>query len=133
MSDEFDLSGVWQGLYSYPAWRRREPISFTARLVEMDGWIDGTTEETGAVGTATGKPLRAIIQGRRTGRSITFLKLYDGGHRQYDSVRYEGEIRCEGAEVEGVWSIPGNSDGSFLMIRSSGLDAAVEREAYEEV
>lgn len=131
-TDDLNLSGVWQGLFSYPDGRNRDPVSFVATLAELDGWIDGTTEEPGATAETSGLALRATIQGRRTGRTLTFLKLYDGRPRGYDTVTYQGAINDDASEIEGRWSIPGNWSGSFLMIRSSRPEVALEREAAEE-
>ncbi len=130
-ADHLDLSGAWQGLYSYPV--SRPSVSFTATLSEALGWLTGRTEETGSVGDARGLTISATLQGRRTGRSVTLLKTYDGSYRGYDSVRYEGTVNNEGAEIDGRWSVVGVWSGSFLMIRSSGPVIARVRETVERV
>jgi hypothetical protein len=124
-ADALNLSGVWQGLYSYRS--KRDPVPFVATLTEMDSWLTGATEETGVVGEARGRTITATLQGRRDGHSVTWLKLYDGSFRLYDAVNYAGEVNRDGTEIEGRWSIPGNASGRFLMIRSSGIAAAVGR------
>jgi hypothetical protein len=110
-----NLSGVWQGRYSYPS--NRPAVPFTATLSEIDSWLSGAIEEKGTSRDSIGLTLTATVQGRRTGRSVTWLKLYDGALRTYDAVNYQGEINEDATEISGRWSIPGNWSGTFLMIR----------------
>jgi hypothetical protein len=126
-----DLSGAWAGLFNFP--RLYRPVAFSADLVERDGWLIGATEETGDRGEARGAKMTATLQGRRTGFSVTWLKLYDRAWRNYDSVRYEGDVNDDATEIHGRWTIPGNWSGTFLMIRSVGADAALKRQATERV
>src|SRR5215813_13968286 len=100
--DPLNLSGEWQGFYSYPS--RQRPVSFSATLTEAGSWLTGTTSEKGAQGATRGRVLGATLQGRRTGRSVTFLKLYVDAFPAYDGVHYEGEVREDGTEIEGRWS-----------------------------
>jgi hypothetical protein len=72
---ELDLTGTWQGQYAYS--RILDPVSFVATLTETNSWLEGATEEPGAI-KAAGHTLTATLQGRRTGRSVTWLKVYDG-------------------------------------------------------
>jgi hypothetical protein len=126
-----DLSGVWHGLYSYP--RNRDPVSFVATLTEGNSWLTGATQETGVVGDARGLTISATLQGRRTGRSVTWLKTYDRSYRLYDAVHYAGNVSADGTEIEGRWTIPGSWSGKFLMIRSGGLAAALTQDVTEKV
>jgi hypothetical protein len=129
---DLDLSGQWSGLYSYPPGRGREPVAFTATLKETDGWLEGSTTEVGQVGAARGLTISATLQGRRSGRSVTFLKTYDGSFRSYDAVQYVGDVRDDGCEIEGRWTIQGNWSGTFLMIRSGHpYEFAREREVVK--
>jgi hypothetical protein len=114
-----DLSGSWDGLYSYP--RDLAPVSFVADLKETGGWFTGTTRETATNGSASGEILGATLQGRRSGSSVKFLKLYDGSAPGYDSVAYEGSVSADGTEIDGRWTAIGNWSGTFLMIRSRGV------------
>jgi hypothetical protein len=102
-------------------------------LTESDCWLTGATEETGATGDARGLTITATLQGRRTGCSVTWLKIYDGSFRLYDSVHYAGDVNADGTEIEGRWTVPGSWSGRFLMIRSGGLSAALAREVIEKV
>ena len=124
-----NLSGVWHGRYAYLI--ARPPVAFIATLTEIDGWVTGLVEEKGTAGEARGVTLTATVQGRRTDRAVTWLKLYDGAYRLYDAVRYTGDINEDGTEISGRWSIPGNWSGTFLMIRPTGAGAKETIEAIE--
>jgi len=129
--DPLNLSGPWQGFYSYPSLQR--PVSFSATLTEAGSWLTGTTTETATQGETRGRVLSAALQGRRTGRSVTFLKLYADGFPAYDGVRYEGEVREDRTKIEGRWSIPGGWSGRFLMVRSGGHKAEQRQKLAEPV
>jgi hypothetical protein len=117
--EDLDLSGVWHGFYNYPI--AKEPVPFTATLADADGVLGGTTEEIGNVGDASGLTITATVQGRRSGSSVTWLKIYHGDFQHYDAVRYAGAISEDGSEIEGRWTVPGNWSGTFLMIRAGSL------------
>lgn len=108
-------------------------MSFVARLSETNAWLDGFTQETGTAGDARGLTISATLQGRRTGHSVTFLKLYTGSHRGYDSVHYAGAVNADGTEIAGRWTVPGSWSGTFVMTRSAGSAAARTREVAEQV
>ena len=120
--NSLDLTGQWQGQYSY--YRNKAAVPFSATINENGSWLDGLVEEVGTAGEAKGKPIAATLQGRRTGRSVTWLKIYHGNFRLYDSVQYRGEVSEDGQEIEGQWVIHGNSGGRFLMVRQAGKAAA---------
>jgi len=79
-ADGLDLSGTWHGQYNYQG-RKKDPVPFVAHLAEGDSWLTGVITEVGTVGTAKGIEIEATVDGRRAGRSIIFLKLYNGAHR----------------------------------------------------
>ncbi len=120
--NSLDLTGQWQGQYSY--YRNKAPVPFSATINENGSWLDGLVDEVGTAGEAKGKPIAATLQGRRTGRAVTWIKIYHGSFRGYDSVQYRGEVSEDGQEIEGLWVIHGNSGGRFLMVRQAGKAAA---------
>jgi hypothetical protein len=126
VDEGLDLSGVWHGFYNYPI--AKEPVPFTATLVDTDGSLGGATEEVGNMGDAAGVTMTATLQGRRSGSSVVWLKIYDGDFVHYDAVRYEGAVSEDGLEIEGRWTVPGNWSGTFLMIRAGGVGKALEVE-----
>ena len=123
MSD-LDLSGTWHGFFNYPI--AREPVAFTASVTDSDGDILGSTEEVADSGPAHGQTITATLQGRRTGFSITWLKIYDGDIQPYDAVRYAGTVSEDGLEIEGRWIVAPHWSGTFLMIRAGGMAQVVE-------
>ncbi|MGA0599507.1 hypothetical protein ACO2Q3_02235 [Caulobacter sp. KR2-114] len=127
-----DLSGVWHGQFSYPR-AGRDPVSFVATLDERAGAVVGDCEEVGAVAEAKGQTLTATLQGRRSDRELTFLKLYDGDNSRYDTVQYEGEVSEDGSEIVGRWTVPGSWSGDFMMIRASNAPLALLRAAEAAV
>ncbi len=128
---EFNLTGFWRGLYSYPT--NRAPVPFSANLVEDGSWLTGSTEEVATRRELLGRTLTATVQGRRTGSAVRFLKLYNATLRAYDSVAYEGAVNAEGTEIEGTWTIPGNWSGKFLMIRDGEVALAATKAVKEKV
>ena len=125
-----NLSGQWQGRFRYP--RLHPPTSFVADLAETDGWLVGVTEEIAVVGNERGCKITASLQGHRTGRSFTWLKLYNASSRTYDAVQYVGEVSSDGSEIAGRWTVPGSWSGTFLMIRARGAERTATRETAEQ-
>jgi hypothetical protein len=131
-ADSLNLSGRWQGQYIYVG-RKKDPVPFSATLNESNSWLNGLIEEMGTAGEVKGQPLAATVQGRRTGRSVTWLKIYHGNFRLYDAVQYAGEVSVDGREIEGRWTIHGNSIGRFLMVRRGSQTVARKRRATVKV
>ena len=117
-----DLTDTWQGRFTFP--RLFDPITFVASINQTGEWLSGTVEEPGMRGVATGKVLTATISGKVTAGAVTFLKTYDAEIRGYDAVHYQGTVGDQGLEINGTWTIPGNWSGTFIMIRSRGLEIA---------
>jgi hypothetical protein len=128
---ERNLTGVWNGLYTYPHGRS---TSFVATLIETAGSLSGTTHEPSTLGDAPGTTLFATIAGARRDCAVTFTKRYDPpGPSTSSPILYEGALNAEGTEIEGRWIIAQVWSGKFLMIRSAGQEAAVSRKAVERV
>jgi hypothetical protein len=123
------LTGVWDGRYAYP--RLLDPVPFQAVLLEFGAALTGSIWETCEAGPERGRRLDASVEGRRTGRLVEFVKRYDGSGGRTHEIAYTGELSADATEIEGVWTIPGSWSGWFLMIRSPGGEAAVERKATE--
>lgn len=126
--DGKNLTGVWNGLYSYP--HSMPPVSFTAILIESGTSISGTTHEPGESVGASGLAY-ATLFGRRTDSTVDFTKTYDGGASH--AVEYVGRINEDATEIEGSWRIPGVWSGKFLMIRAGGQEEVVTTENLEPV
>ncbi|MDQ8757051.1 hypothetical protein RCO27_12510 [Sphingosinicella sp. LHD-64] len=111
------LTGHWTGLYNYPA--GGSPVPFEAVLHEISGCVTATTTETSDLLERHGEILHAVIDGRKEGSTVRFLKMYDADEH-YDVVHYEGTVHADGDEIDGRWEIPEVWAGTFLMIRAAG-------------
>lgn len=129
-----DLSGDWAGIFSYPD--TLPATAFAARLADAAGVISGVIEEPDIFAAAT-PAIGAMVDGRREGASVRFVKFYDdaaaGPDSGYDIVHYEGVIADGGDEITGRWDIPGAWSGTFIMTRLPGADAPAAEIVAEEV
>ena len=130
-AEELNLSGLWKGIYSYP--RLLPPNEFEAELRDHAGLLTGETFEHGRNGASKGLPLPAMIEGHRHGLDVRFIKHYDAFRRARTPVHYSGTVSTDGSEISGIWDIPGQWSGTFLMIRAKGKAAVIERKIAEEV
>jgi len=125
---EQNLTGVWNGLYTYQDGRS---TSFVATLIDAGGAITGTTHEPG---TGGGETLYAGLNGSRSGSAVSFTKTYDRPDTLHRSViLYEGALNGDNTEIEGRWTIVQVWSGKFLMIRSAGQEAEASREVLARV
>lgn len=125
-----NLTGVWQGLYSYPA--AVAPVPFTATVLESGAWVSGAVHEIAYDEYGVAEVFSTLL-GKRSGASLTFTKTYDGANGWEHDVFYAGVLSADGSEVEGTWTLPGEFSGKFLMIRSQGARAANLRQVFETV
>ena len=128
-ADRSSLTGVWQGLYTYP--RINRSVSFVATLIESPGALTGSTHEPCVFRDGANGTLFANLFGSRHGRSITFLKTYEAAGPNYGTVDYDGTLSADAVEIAGRWIIRGAWSGTFLMIRETGTRAARTRRARE--
>jgi len=126
-----NLTGVWQGLFSYPRYLRAG--NFSATLIETASRLSGSTSEMAQIGPRRGQTVLAMLDGIRRGHQVRFTKTYEGPQYPNHSVEYEGTLTPDFLEIEGRWFIPGNWAGRFLMIRSGGRSVEVAREVFERV
>jgi hypothetical protein len=131
MTTQTNLTGVWQGLYTYP--RLLQRVLFGATLIESGSWVTGSTHEFCDHGPHNGQTLTAMLDGQRTDDLVTFTKTYEGDRRGFRKVQYEGRISSDGLEIEGHWTISASWSGKFLMIRSTGKEQAVEHKVFERI
>ena len=129
MSGERDLSGRWNGIYNYPS--RFPPNTFEATIRDTGGAIAGEISQPGEFFEPAGTVQHAMIEGRREGSLVTFVKYYDDLSRP--TPHYRGTIQPGGDEIEGEWTIPGDWSGTFLMVRAAGKSEATERKVDAEV
>ncbi len=120
-----DLTGVWNGLYSYADGRS---VTFVATLIEHGSALTGSTHEPCVDRRIRGGTLYATLAGSRDGSAVAFRKTYDGGVPGYGAVDYAGALNADATEIEGRWTIPGAWSGKFLMIRPDRKAASAERD-----
>jgi hypothetical protein len=115
MTSGKNLTGIWQGLYSYP--RNFASVGFVATLIETASAVTGSSHEPHRT---TGAVLCATLFGRRAGALIDFVKSYEQTEGGYGAdVRYVGTVAEDGTEIEGQWSIGTAWSGRFLMVRGA--------------
>jgi hypothetical protein len=125
-----NLTGVWHGQFSYPV--ALPAGAFTATLLELGAHLSGSIHEPAdGFDDAPDGLLFALVDGRRSGSRVSFVKTYDGSGGRTHAVRYDGVLSPDGTEIEGRWTIPGVWAGAFLMIRSAGREEAVEKKEAE--
>ena len=124
LAERLALTGVWDGLFSYP--RHLAAVPFTAVILQTGVRLGGTIFEQPTDGRFAGQVLNAMVEGEHEGAAVRFVKTYDAAHKIHGRpIRYDGVLSRDGTEIEGRWSIPGNWSGKFLMMRSGrGLQAA---------
>jgi hypothetical protein len=127
-SDSLDLSGLWAGVFFYPdgAPENFVPTSFRATLDEQGSHFTGQTTERD-YWSSVASDLHAVLEGQRTGLSLAFTKIPDGGRV---TIEYVGELTPDGQTIRGRWHILGNWSGTFEMHRQrAGAADAGERVA----
>lgn len=109
-----NLTGVWEGEYSYNHGTENEPdleyFTFRLHIVENDGVLSGICEDT--------EPQfgKATITGFVEGDFISFIKKYEmpspddddddsDEQQQYHQVHYSGNYHDEDSAFEGTWEI----------------------------
>lgn len=109
-----DLTGVWNGLYSYPDGRS---VTFVATLIESGSTLTGSTHEPCVGRDCPGGTLFASLTGSRQAGAVTFRKTYEAASPRFGTVNYAGTLNTDATEIEGRWTIPGVWSGKFMMIR----------------
>ncbi|HSM96950.1 MAG TPA: hypothetical protein VLT91_12955 [Rhizomicrobium sp.] len=129
MLTDSNLTGVWQGLYSYP--RALEPGLFTVTLIETGTSLSGSTSEVWPRGKRAGDTILSFLSGHRRDYDVDFVKTYEGPDKPNHSVHYDGTLTGDFLEIEGLWHIPGQWSGRFLMIRSGTKSVAEARRKFQ--
>ena len=119
-----DLTGMWDGVYSYPAVPHAGPTTpFLADITEVGGQISGTIIEPNEFRHGTAN---ATMIGLRVGNLVDFLKTYHGAGEEYDeSVAYAGQLSDDGTLITGHWMMQEWS-GPFQMVRQAEVKALAE-------
>ena len=125
-----DCSGTWDGAYSYDT--HAEWVSFRAVLQDSGGLIGGETVEDCTYWELSHGPATAILAGTRSGRSVSFTKIYDSHRVALEPIHYAGTLTEDGNEIAGRWTISPGVSGTFIMrrpeIAAEEVEEAVEAE-----
>ena len=128
-TDAENLTGIWQGLYTYPY---GSSVSFVATLIDSGGSFTGSIHEPCSYRSE--RTIFAMLEGSRDGRTVSFLKRYQNAGPNYAAtVKYRGTLSADATQIEGRWTIWKIFSGKFVMIRSAGKAAEVERKQSELV
>lgn len=131
MTEDASLTGLWHGLYHYPA--LLAPVFFTATVISHGSSFSGsTTERATGMWDRRARTVSASLSGQAGGGAVTFVKTYDGTGGWRHAVAYEGRLSGDRTEIEGTWRVPGDWRGRFLMVRSERMDEAELRRAFAE-
>ena len=125
------LTGVWHGLYSYPA--HHAAVYFVATLIQSGSTLSGTIHESEKGEHGAPLTLFASVRGSTAGTAVGFDKTYDGTGGWSHTVVYKGTLNGDATEIEGTWTIAGAFSGKFLMIRSRHATEAAARRAFAKV
>jgi len=125
-----NLTGLWHGQFTNGP--GEEPQFFIATLLEAPEWLSGSVQEVAKSGPSAGKTVYATLLGQRNDDIVTFVKTYEQSS-EHHSIHYSGVINADQTEIEGGWSIPGGGQGTFLMIRSRGVDQRAGQHKIEPV
>lgn len=114
--DRCNLSGRWQGQFSYDD-GGRAPASFRAELNEVSGLLRGRVDDAASLTDRLGRPIPAVVEGRRDERAIRFFKRYISATARYRPIEYHGEVDESGRRIAGRWLVRERSAGDFVMTR----------------
>ena len=126
---EHNLTGEWSGIYNYPA--LYPPNTFEASIRETGGIISGVIRQPGEFFERSGILQHAVIEGRREGSLVHWVKVYDDLGRA--TPHYQGTVHSDGNEIDGTWHIPGDWSGTFLMVRRREEKAQEARKVAEKI
>lgn len=126
---EYDLTGEWSGIYSYPA--LLPPNTFEASIRDAGGIITGLIHQPGEIIEPPGIHQHAVIEGTRDGSVVWWVKMYDDLTRA--TPHYQGTVQPGGDEIHGTWRIPGDWSGTFMMVRARKAKAEETRRVEEEI
>ena len=129
-SQALDLTGRWDGSYSYPS-GFGAITPFLADIEQTAGGISGSIIEPD-LAYGSGATMTAILSGHRQGHSVDFTKSYLGRRFGYaNPVDYVGQVSRDGLRIAGVWSLL-DIDGTFEMHRDAAPTEEEVREAEVE-
>ncbi|RDC59424.1 hypothetical protein HME9302_00612 [Alteripontixanthobacter maritimus] len=129
MSSGHDLSGSWEGVFTYPG-GDMPTTPFVLKARHQGNAFTGEIIEPSIYG---GRTISAIASGVCTDRQLDFVKTYRTTGMTYGTpVDYKAIVSADGLEVTGVWSLP-EWAGTFEMHRDALPAPRAETEAEASV
>jgi hypothetical protein len=109
------LTGTWQG--GYIAATSDDANRFDVKLTQQGTTLTGTMTELNAISDpAQAMFLTSTLAGSIEGRTVRFVKTYDGSGGVSHSVTYRGALDPNGRRIRGAFDA-GGATGDFEMVR----------------
>lgn len=108
-----ELSGTWEGTYSYMASSGRREVPFTLQLTARGTSLSGRITEPNTFGDRSSPNLNANVVGIQEGLRLRLVKTYDGTAGQSHSVYYESMLDPGAMTISGTWIIGDRWSGEF--------------------
>ncbi len=133
--DNVDISGEWTGVYDYPS-NEDVAVPFRADLSDINGIISGDVREPNTFVNKVGNELFSLVNGKRDGLSITFLKIYESSEEtdSYEII-YEGAINRDITIIQGIWKTTDDLtwSGPFIMNRAQKIELKKDIKQEENI
>jgi hypothetical protein len=108
-----ELSGTWEGSYSYMASSGRREVPFTLQLTQRGTSLAGRITEPNTFGERSTPNLYANVVGVQEGLRLRLVKTYDGTGGQTHSVYYESMLDPGAMTISGTWILADRWSGEF--------------------
>ena len=118
------LSGSWTGRFDYDNVAFGTPVSFDAVLTQTGSTLRGEIVEPNTFRREATDTLLAVLNGRRSGSSVSFIKIYTD-FEGTDHPHYDGQVNETATRITGRWHFPTNPGvkGTFLLARTAAAAA----------
>jgi hypothetical protein len=98
-------TGMYEGVYEYPAEQNQEPVKFKLALVQDGGRVVGFIQETNTFGERKEPWLHSVLKGTLSDQGqFAAVKTYDGTAGPAHDVKYDGQAAADGS-ISGTWAI----------------------------
>ena len=98
-------TGMYEGVYEYPAEQNQDPVKFKLALVQDGSRIVGFIQETNTFGERKEPWLHAVLKGTLNEQGqLAAVKTYDGTAGPSHDVKYDGQAAADGS-ISGSWAI----------------------------
>jgi hypothetical protein len=130
-----NISGEWTGVYDYPD-NESDAVPFKATVSDMDGLVSGSIIEPNTFVEDGNTELFSVINGKRDGLYITFLKIYESSeYTDSYEIIYEGTLTKDMTVIQGTWKTTDDMtwSGPFVMNRAAKIEIKREQKIEEDI